>query len=133
MSSSASVSIGVGFDTARYGHHVSFLRADLQPAAKAFTFAESPTGYAQLRRAFEQIHNKYGDVHFTIRIDAAGQYAVNLELFLRGLDLPMTISVGEPKRNKDYQKAHSEFVLGQKAYDDATKRAQAAWNAATGP
>jgi transposase len=39
-------------------------------------------------------------------MDAAGQYAANLEQFLRGLDLPMTLSIGEPKRNKDYQKAH---------------------------
>ena len=54
MTTSASISIGVGFDTARYGHHVSFLRSDLQPAAKAFTFAESAAGYAQLRQALEQ-------------------------------------------------------------------------------
>jgi transposase len=33
-------------------------------------------------------------------------YAANLEQFLRGLDLPVTISIGEPKRIKDYQKAH---------------------------
>ena len=44
MSTSASISLGVGFDTARYGHHVAFLRPDLQPAAQAFTFAESPAG-----------------------------------------------------------------------------------------
>ena len=37
-------------------------------------------------------------------IDAAGQYAVNLEQFSPWLDLPMTLSIGEPKRNKDYQK-----------------------------
>ena len=60
MSTPATVSIGVGFDTARYGHHVSFLRSDLQPAAKAFTFAESPAGYAQLRQALERLHKKYG-------------------------------------------------------------------------
>jgi transposase len=41
-----------------------------------------------------------------VRIDAAGQYASNLERFLRTLPWPMTISIGEPKRNRDYQKAH---------------------------
>ncbi len=55
MSTPAPIAIGVGFDTARYGHHVSFLRPDRQPAAKPFSFAESPAGYAQLRQAFEQL------------------------------------------------------------------------------
>src|SRR5438552_2128333 len=51
MSQSTPILIGVGFDTARYGHHVAFLRPDLQPAAPAFTFPESAAGYAQLRQA----------------------------------------------------------------------------------
>jgi transposase len=106
MSPSTSVSIGVGFDTARYGHHVSFLRSDLQPAAKAFTFAESPAGYAQLRQALEQLQNKYVSVHFKMRLDAAGQYAVNLERFLRALPGEKTISVGQPKQNRDYCRVH---------------------------
>ncbi len=45
-------------------------------------------------------------MHFHIRIDAAGQYAVNLERFLRRLPFSTTISIGEPKRNKDYRNAH---------------------------
>jgi transposase len=98
--------IGVGFDTARYGHHVSFLRSDLQPAAKAFTFAESPAGYAQLRQALDQLQKKYGSVHFNMRLDAAGQYAINLEQFLRALPWEKTISVGQPKQNRDYCKVH---------------------------
>jgi transposase len=106
MSTSAEVSIGVGLDTARYGHHVSFLRSDLQPAAEAFTFAESPAGYAELRQALERLHEKYGCVHFAIRIDAAGQYADNLERFLRTLPWEKTISVGQPKQNRDYRKVH---------------------------
>ena len=56
-----------------------------------------------------------------MRIDAAGQYAVNLELFLRDLKLPMTISVGEPKRNKDYQKAH----FPKRTTDDTESQAMA--------
>jgi transposase len=106
MSTSTSVSIGVGFDTARYGHHVSFLRSDLQPAANAFTFAESPAGYAELRLALEQLQKKYGSVHLAIRIDAAGEYAANLERFLRALPWEKTISVGQPKQNRDYCRVH---------------------------
>jgi transposase len=106
MSASAAVSIGVGLDTARYGHHVSFLRPDRQPAAQAFTFAESPAGYAQLRQALERLRQDHGEVHFSIRIDAAGQYAANLEQFLRSLPWEKTISVGQPKQNRDYCKAH---------------------------
>jgi transposase len=106
MTDSAPVSIGVGFDTARYGHHVSFLRSDLQPAAKAFTFPESPAGYAELSQALEQIRKKYGHVHLAIRIDAAGQYAANLERFLRALPWEKTISVGQPKQNRDYCRVH---------------------------
>jgi hypothetical protein len=85
MSTPVPVPIGVGFDTARYGHHVSFLRADRQPAAKPFTFAESPAGYAELRQALEQLQRKNENVHFCMRIDAAGQYAANLEQFPRAL------------------------------------------------
>ena len=33
--------IGVGIDTARYGHRVSFLRPDHKPAAKPLTKAQS--------------------------------------------------------------------------------------------
>ena len=34
--------IGVGIDTARYGHRVSFLRPDRKPAAKPITVMEYP-------------------------------------------------------------------------------------------
>lgn len=40
-----------------------------------------------------------------MHLDAAGQYATNLEQFLRGVPLPMTISVGQPKQNEDYHRA----------------------------
>lgn len=100
------VLIGVGFDTARYGHHVTFLREDRQPATKPFRFAESREGYQRLQAVFEQLKQKHGQVHFHIRIDAAGQYALNLERFLRALPIEKTITVGEPKRNRDYRNAH---------------------------
>ena len=98
--------IGVGIDTARYGHRVSFLRPDRQQAAKPLTVMENRDGYQALQERLNQLREQHPQAHFHVRIDAAGQYAVNLEQFLRSLDLPMTVSVGEPKRNKDYQKSH---------------------------
>ena len=98
--------IGIGIDTARYGHRVSFLRPDRQPAAKPLTVLESRAGYQALQERLEQLHQQHPQAHFHVHIDAAGQYAANLEHFLRGLTLPITLSIGEPKRNKDYQKAH---------------------------
>lgn len=106
MNSSPAVPIGVGIDTARYGHRVHFLHADKQPAAKPFTFKESSQGHAQVRQALEQLEQRHGKVHFHIRLDAAGQYASNLERFLRSLPFDKTLSIGEPKRNRDYCKVH---------------------------
>jgi len=98
-------SIGVGIDTARYGHQVTFLRDDRQPATAPLLVLENPQGYQQLRQTLETLQSKYPQANFRVHIDAAGQYATNLERFLRSLPLPLTISVGEPKRNKDYHKA----------------------------
>jgi transposase len=108
--------MGVGIDTARYGHHVSFLKEDRQQASAPIEIQESAQGYAKLRQTLTGLQEKQKDVHFHVRIDAAGQYAMNLEHFLRRLPLPMTISVGEPKRNKDYHKA-----LFPKRKSDATE------------
>src|SRR6516165_10863113 len=113
--------IGVGIDTARYGHRVSFLRPDRKPAAKPLTVMENHAGYQGLQDRLNQLHEQHPTAHFHVRFDAAGQYAVNLELFLRDLKLPMTISVGEPKRNKDYQKAH--FL--KRTTDDTESQAMA--------
>lgn len=99
--------IGVGIDTARYGHRVNYLRDDRLPAAKAVTITENREGYHRLRDDLQILHRKYPDAVFHVHIDAAGQYAVNLETFLRSLSMPLTISVGEPKRNKDYHAAMS--------------------------
>ncbi|HKA52518.1 MAG TPA: transposase [Candidatus Binatia bacterium] len=113
--------IGVGIDTARYGHRVTFLRPDRQPAAKPLTVLENQQGYQDLRQRLEGLHQQHPQAHFHIRIDAAGQYATNLECFLRTLPLPLTISVGEPKRNKDYQKAH----FPKRTTDDTESQAMA--------
>ena len=99
------VCIGVGFDTSRYGHHVTFLREDLQPACPPCEFAESRQGYQRLLRLFANVQQGRAAVHFHIRIDAAGQYATNLEAFLHALPFPKTITVGEPARNHSYRQA----------------------------
>lgn len=113
--------IGVGIDTARYGHRVSFLRPDRQPVAKPFTVTENHQGYQTLLQQLEDLHQLHPQAHFHVRIDAAGQYAANLEHFLRDLPLPLTISIGEPKRNKDYQKAH----FPKRTTDDTESQAMA--------
>ena len=113
--------IGVGIDTARHGHRVCFLRPDRLPAAKPLTVLENRAGYEALHQRLASLHRQHPQAHFHVRIDAAGQYAANLEHFLRGLDLPMTLSVGEPKRNQDYQKAH----FPKRTTDDTESQAMA--------
>ena len=97
--------VGVGIDTHRYFHQAEFLYSDTQPAAPGLHFEESADGYAQLRQALEKIDARHPGVHFRIRLDAAGQYAANLERYLRGLPFQITFSVGEPARNKHYRQA----------------------------
>ena len=113
--------IGVGIDTARYGHRVSFLRPDRKPAAKPITVMENHAGYQSFKDALLRLREQNPGVEFQVRIDAAGQYAQNLEQFLHSLDLPMTISVGEPKRNQDYRKAH----FPKRTTDDTESQAMA--------
>lgn len=113
--------IGVGIDTARYGHRVSFLRPDRQPAARPLTVLENRAGYQALHDRLELLHRQHPQARLLVRIDAAGQYAANLEQFLRGLPLPLDLSVGEPKRNKDYQKAH----FPKRTSDDTESQAMA--------
>lgn len=72
-SASPLASIGVGIDTARHGHRVSFLRPDRQPAVKPLTVLENQPGYQDLRQRLEGLHQQHPQAHFHIRIDAAGQ------------------------------------------------------------
>jgi transposase len=113
--------IGVGIDTARYGHRVSFLREDRQPAAPGLSITETRQGYDKFREQLVKLQHKYANAQFHVHIDAAGQYASNLECFLRSLDLPLTISLGEPKRNKDYHKA----FFPKRTSDDTESQAMA--------
>lgn len=83
------------------------MNQERQHAAPPLSITESADGYQRLKTQLDRLHRKHPHAHFHVRIDAGGQYAVNLERFLRGLALPMTLSIGEPKRNKDYHRAVS--------------------------
>ena len=120
--------VGVGIDTSRYGHYACFLSDDLQEAAAELSFAESAAGYAQLRQRLEHVALRHGPVLFVVRLDAAGQYADNLLHFLHGLattpapegaPLALSISCGDPQRNKNYRAA----LYGNKKSDPIEARA----------
>lgn len=96
----------VGIDTARYGHHVSFMVEEKRSAAKPFHFNEDAAGYQRLRKALDALVKKHPHVLLHIHMDAAGQYAENLLQWLHRQDLPAIISVGQPARNKAYRKVH---------------------------
>jgi transposase len=135
--SAAPVRIGVGIDTSRYGHYAVFLRDDLQPAAAELPFAESAAGYAQLRQTFQRLSQRHGDVHFVVRLDVAGSYADNLRHFLQELSTPrgqapwlaLTVSCGDPQRNKNYRAA----VFGAQKSDPVEARAMARFALAERP
>ncbi len=93
--------IGIGIDTARYGHRVAFLDENKSPAAPSLTVLESRNGYEQLQDRLEKLHHKHPQASLHVHIDAAGKYATNLESFLHRVDVPLTVSVGQPKKNKD--------------------------------
>jgi transposase len=124
--------VGVGIDTSRYGHYAVFLRDDLQPAAAELAFPESAAGYALFRQRLAHLAPGQAAVHFVVRLDAAGQYADNLLHFLHGLAAPaagaagprpftLTISCGDPQRNKNYRAA----LFGGQKSDPVEARAAA--------
>jgi hypothetical protein len=102
----ATTHLGVGIDTARYGHHVSFMDEEKRTAAKPFHFNEDAAGYQMLRKSLDALVKKHPHVLLHIHIDAAGQYAENLLQWLHRQDLPAVISVGQPARNKAYRTVH---------------------------
>ena len=114
--------IGVGIDTARYGHCAVFLRDDQRPAARKLEFRECREGYDQLQASLEEIRRRFPAAQIRVRIDAAGQYARNLEGFLRSLPLELLVSVGEPQRNRNYRLAHMPSKKSDKAEAEAMAR-----------
>ncbi len=113
--------IGIGIDTARYGHRVAFLDEDKNPAAPSITVMESRSGYQQLQDRLEKLHRKHPQASLHVHIDAAGTYATNLEAFLHQVSLPLMVSVGQPKQNKDYQQVH----FPKRKSDDTESQAMA--------
>lgn len=103
--------VGVGIDTARYGHHVSFLvpddQAGVRVVAPAFRFEESQAGYAKLQHALDKLRERCPNARLFVRLDMAGQYGANLERFVRRLPVPISFSVGDPVRNEGYRVAHA--------------------------
>ena len=108
MSTATASLIGVGIDTARYGHHVSFLDQDKRTAAQPFHFAENASGYRRLEKVLQRLLSKQPDAQLLLHIDAAGQYAENLLQWLHRLQMPTVISVGQPAKNKAYRQVHFE-------------------------
>jgi transposase len=133
--------IGVGVDTSRYGHYAVFLRDDLQPAADELSFPESAAGYALFRQRLQALAQRHGAVDFAIRLDVAGPYADNLLHFLHRLALPavsrpeaaaplaLTVSCGDPQRNKNYRAA----LFGSQKSDPVEARAAARFAVAERP
>lgn len=117
---------GIGIDTARYGHHVSFLNEEKRTAHPAFHFRESHDGYQKLSQVVEKLRRKHPQAHLHVRIDVAGQYAENLIAWLHQLEPlqagPHTISVGQPAKNAAYRKVHYEKRKADPAESTACAR-----------
>jgi transposase len=133
--------IGVGIDTSRYGHYAVFLKDDLQPAADELAFAETAAGYALLHQRLQDILRRYGPLSFAVRLDVAGPYADNLLHVLHQLATPrtdpphappplaLTISCGDPQRNKNHRAA----FFGSQKSDPVEARAAARFAASERP
>ena len=133
--------VGVGIDTSRYGHYAAFLRDDLQAAADELAFPEFAAGYHLLQQRLQGIAGRYQAVSFAVRLDVAGPYADNLLHFLHQLTTPstdssdasaplaLTISCGDPQRNKNYRAA----FFGSQKSDPVEARAAARFAAAERP
>ena len=102
----ACMHVGVGIDTARYGHHVSLLDEQKRTVAPAFHFTETADGYRKFQAVLDKLARKHPQLHLHIHVDAAGQYAENLLQWLHQLEFQTTISVGQPARNKAYRQVH---------------------------
>jgi hypothetical protein len=125
--------LGVGIDTSRYGHYAVFLTDDLQPAADELAFAESAAGFALLHQRRQAMRQRYGAVHFAVRLDVAGPYADNLLHFLHQRTTPagdhsdpaallsLTISCGERPRWRWWYTSSAGHPERQRDYLRSTK------------
>jgi hypothetical protein len=92
--------IGVGIDTARYGHRVSFLRPDRQPAAKPLTVLENQAGYQALQNRLEQLHQQHPQAHCQVHGNVLDLWAAlhRLPLYDAALNLAATFQLA---RNRE--------------------------------
>ena len=65
-----------------------------------------PAELRKLVSALDKLATKFPGAKFSIRLDAVGQYAANLIRFLESLPHKASISVGQPKQNKEYKSVH---------------------------
>lgn len=106
--------LGVGIDTARYGHHAFFLDQNKRQAAAPFHFKEDAAGYERLKKVLATLAKKHPMAEFRVHLDPAGSYANNLTQFLQSLESPKVIvSIGRPEANESYRKA----IFGKKKAD----------------
>ena len=106
MSTAAAVSIGVGFDTARYGHHVSFLRRIGSRPPRRSPSPSRPQAMPNSARPSSG-SNRNSDAFTSL-------YVLTLPVSTpptwnnSSAPLPWqkTISVGQPKQNRDYRNVH---------------------------
>lgn len=122
--------LGVGIDTARYGHHVSFLDQQQRTASASFHFKEEATGFDKLKKVLVNLAKKNPEAEIRIHLDPAGSYANNLTRFLQTLDSPKVIvSIGRPEANENYRKA----IFGKKKADPVESLACARFAVAEKP
>ena len=79
---------GVGIDTARYGHYVSFVDQDIRTATNGYLFKEDLAGYEKLKKSLLALVKKSPDAKIRVCIDPAGVYGNNLTQFLQKLEIP---------------------------------------------
>src|SRR5262249_19555145 len=97
------------------------LKPDHQPAPKPLTVMENPAGYQGLEERLGQLRERHPQGQFHVRIHAPGQDPGNLQPVPPRPRRPLPLTVGEPKRNKDYQKAH----FPKRTTDDTESQAMA--------
>ncbi len=73
---------GVGIGTSRYGHVASFVREDRNRACAPVEFLENRDGYEQRTHQVTSLAAKRPTAQLIVRIDAAGEYALNLDAYL---------------------------------------------------
>jgi transposase len=95
--------VGLGIDTARYGHVGSFWVGNKSHGGP-INIAESAEGYHKLRVAIDKVKEKFPHARILARVDEAGQYGSNLINWIHSQsDLGIEVSTGDTNQNKHYR------------------------------